>query len=274
MAIKFRSFSSGSCGNCYFLGSFDDAGECVAAIVIDAGVSPRRTKRYLQEQGLCFDNLDCMIITHDHHDHIGSLGSWCKLVGIPVWATPELNRAMSHRYEIKGPCYPSCRKNLSEDWNDIVPGHVRVRYFVVPHDATQTLGYAVLIDGYRFVIMTDIGKMTPQALSFAKQAQTVVIESNYDTDMLWSGPYPEELKVRITSGSGHLSNAECAEAVREFMHEGLDNIFLCHLSDHNNTARLALEPTRAVLDSLDPAPQRVPRVVPLPREVPSPLFTL
>ena len=138
---------------------------------------------------------------------------------------------------------------------------------MVPHDATQTLGYAIMIDGYKFVIMTDIGRMTKEALDLASQADTVVIESNYDPVMLKNGPYPPELQDRIRNGFGHLSNQECARAVAQFSHSGLRNVFLCHLSEHNNTPELARDCTRAVLD---PAI----RLVPLPRECPSVWFNL
>lgn len=271
--IKFKSLSSGSCGNCYYLGAFNEDGSCEGGIVIDAGVSPRRLKKEMEKDGLSPDDYAGLIITHDHHDHIGSLGSYCKHLGKPVWATPELHRAMS-RKRTTGPCLTECRRFLQEGWNEIVPGLVSVQYFAVPHDASYTYGYAIIIDGYRFVIMTDIGRMVPQAMSFATQADTVVIESNYDMDMLLKGPYTEDLKKRIRSGFGHLSNTECAEAIREFMHEGLRNIFLCHLSDHNNTPQLAVQANRTVLDSTIPEGSRPPRLVALPRMTPSPLFIL
>ena len=124
-----------------------------------------------------------------------------------------------------------------------------------------------MIDGYKFVIMTDVGRMTEEALSLASQADTVVIESNYDPIMLKNGPYPEDLQARIRGGYGHLSNEECARAVHTFDHEGLCNVFLCHLSEHNNTPELAHKCTRA---ALNPAV----RLVALPRQTPSVWFNL
>ena len=148
-----------------------------------------------------------------------------------------------------------------------------VRYFVVPHDATQTVGYAIRVEGHKFVIMTDIGHMTEEALAFASQADTVVIESNYDMDMLISGPYPHELKMRICQGHGHLSNEECAAAIMKFWHPGLRNLFLCHMSENNNTPDLAYDSARKALESLGVESGSV-NLRALPRRLPSPLMIL
>ena len=264
--IRFKSLSSGSCGNCYFLGSFDDKGNCECAVLIDAGVSPRRLKKELAVDGISPEIISGILVTHDHYDHVRALGSYCKLHRKPVWTTPKLCIALMNK-RLTGEYLSSCRRHLASGWNDIDQGRILAKYFTVPHDATQTVGYAIMIDGYKFVIMTDIGRMTREALDLASQADTVVIESNYDPVMLKNGPYPPELQERIRNGSGHLSNQECALAVAEFAHPGLRNVFLCHLSEHNNTPELARDCTRPVLD---PAV----RLVPLPRECPSVWFNL
>ena len=295
--IKFKSFTSCSCGNCYFLGIFDETDACEAGVLIDAGYSPRRLKKELAREGLAMEDFSAMLVTHDHNDHIRSLGSYCKHIRVPVWTPPELARALAHHF-ITGDYYPFCRRELAAGWNEIVPGRIQAQYFAVPHDASSTFGYALMLDGYKFVIMTDIGRMVPQAMSFAKQADTVVIESNYDLEMLRHGPYPKILQDRICGGHGHLSNVECAEALREFVHPGLRNIFLCHLSEHNNTPELAYQTSFEVLKELYTpcAPSRgmagyslartgvepgdvlqecrIPRLCPLPRMTPSPMFIL
>ena len=266
--VRFKSFSSGSCGNCYFIGLFNDGGTCEAGVLVDAGVSPRRIKRELAADGLGFDDFQALLITHDHLDHIRSLGSHCKHIGKPVWTTPTLHRALS-RHTMTGEYLGGCRCELSEGWNDVVEGRIKVRYFEVPHDATQTVGYAIALDGFRFVIMTDAGRMTEEAMNLAKQADTVVIESNYDPEMLAGGPYPKELQDRIRNGHGHLSNQECGRAVAGFAHEGLRNVFLCHLSEHNNTPALALDTVRKALGGTSDF-----RLTPLPRQNASPLMNL
>lgn len=265
-SYRFKSLSSGSCGNCYFLGIFSEEGKCECGILIDAGVSPRRLKKELLKDGLDMDSFECILITHDHLDHIRALGSYCKHVRKPVWTTRTLHNALA-RHTVTKDHILSYRKELNSSWNEIVPGRIRVKYFIVPHDAKQTVGYAIMLDEYKFVIMTDVGRITKEALELASQADTVVIESNYDDHMLLHGPYPKELQDRIRGGHGHLSNEECAAAIYEFEHEGLRNVFLCHLSEHNNTPELAHRCSRKVLD---PAI----RLAPLPRSSASPLFEL
>lgn len=264
-SIRFKSFSSGSCGNCYFIGIFGESPRrCEAGVLIDAGVSPRRLKKELQYEGLCFDDFGAVLVTHDHMDHIRSLGSFCKHIGKPVWTSERLYRAL---------CFNPLTRDWIGDfrqpmapgtWNEIIPGRIRARCFTVPHDATETVGYAILLDGFKFVIMTDIGRMTEEALGLARQADVVVVESNYDPEMLRLGPYPPDLQARIRGGHGHLSNQECAEAIGAFNHEGLRHIFLCHLSEHNNTPELAYaESSRAA--------SGVP-LAPLPRQTASPMY--
>jgi len=269
MSVKFKSLSSGTCGNCYFIGIFGEDGHCEEGVLIDAGVSPRRLKKELMADGIGMDDFSCILVTHDHMDHVRSLGSFCKHIHKNVWATSVLHSALA-RHSMCCEWIGSYSRTLETGWNDVVPGRIRVRWFEVPHDATQTVGYAILLDDYRFVIMTDIGRMTEEAMTLARQADTVVIESNYDTYMLEHGPYPRELQDRIRDGHGHLSNVECAEAIRLFRHPGLKNVFLCHLSDHNNTPELAYKTCKPSLaDDFGTV-----RLAPLPRQTASPLFNL
>ena len=189
----------------------------------------------------------------------------------PVYATPTLHAALAH-HTFAAPYITGCRRDLEEGaWNEIGP--FLVHAFTVPHDATQTSGFAILHEGYKFVIMTDIGRMTDEAVALASQADAVVVESNYDMDMLMGGPYTHELKMRICRGNGHLSNDECASAIRRFWHPGLKHLFLCHLSENNNTHELAYTCSKKALDDLGVAPGTV-HLVALPRQYPSPLFTL
>lgn len=253
------SFSSGSCGNCYYLG------DGTKGILIDAGVSLRSLKKSLSAEGLSFDSFGAVLVTHDHLDHIRHLGSFCRKLHKPVYATGILHNALA-RHTFTAADIVSCRKYLEQDaWNEI-DGFL-VHCFEVPHDATQTLGFAIAFEGHKFVIMTDIGKMTDEALGFASEADTVVIESNYDVDMLLSGSYTHLLKMRISEGHGHLSNDECAAAIRQFIHPGLKNIFLCHLSANNNTPKLAYDCSSRVVE-------KGTSLRCLPRSTPSPLFIL
>ena len=264
--MRCLSFSSGSCGNCYLL--LGPGG----GILIDAGVSIRRMKKILESLSLDFDCFQAVLVTHDHGDHIRNLGSICKRLSKPVYTTSRLHEALSRhpftRLDI-GPCRRDLRAG---DWNPVVEG-IEVQYFEVPHDATQTIGFAIRCEGELFVLMTDLGHVTEEAMTWASEARTVVVESNFDVDMLLGGAYPHQLKMRICQGAGHLSNDACGDAIRRFMHPGLKNLFLCHLSGNNNTPRLAYDNARAVLDDLGVAPGSIHLRV-LERGIPSPLLAL
>ena len=244
--IRFISFTSGSCGNCSLLLRVPDNPLALPyGILIDAGMSLRRLRRELDALGLGTDCLRGVLVTHDHLDHIRHLGSLCS----------------------------GCRRDLLTDaWNRVAEG-IEVQYFEVPHDATQTVGYAIRCDGHLFVLMTDLGHVTDEAMYWASQADTVVVESNFDVDMLLGGDYPHELKMRICQGYGHLSNDACAEAIRTFWHPSLKNLFLCHLSGNNNTPQRAYDNAAETLRGMGVEPADVHLRV-LPRGISTPLLTL
>ena len=264
--MRFISFSSGSCGNCsLLLGPH-------SGILIDAGVGIRRVKKELDAVGIGMEAISAILVTHDHGDHIRSLGSFCKRLTPPVWTTPVLHEALLRHPFTKDWIGP-CRQNLlSGVWNPVTKDF-DVQYFVVPHDATQCIGFAIRSEEGLFVLMTDMGHVTPEALAWASVASTVVVESNYDMDMLLGGSYPEELKRRITHGIGHLSNEACADAIVEFMHPGLKNLFLCHLSGNNNTPELAYTSAQKALETAGIKPGTVALRI-LRRGVSTPLLNL
>ena len=263
--LKFISFSSGSCGNSYYLGTQDKG------IIIDTGVSLRRVKKVMQENGLSLDNVQAILITHNHMDHIRHLGSFCKRAPRAVYSTASIHSILA-KYPVTSEYLSSYVKVIEEEKTMDICGF-EVTCFEVPHDAAQTVGYSIKINGKHFVIMTDIGRLNEAAIKFASTADFLVLESNYDMDMLMSGPYPHELKMRIVQGTGHLSNDECAAALKRIWHDGLKSIFLCHLSENNNTSALAYESARKVLESLGVKKGTV-LLTCLPRQYPSNLFTL
>ena len=264
--MQFISFSSGSCGNCSLL-----LGES-SGILIDAGVGIRSVKKELDTLKIGMDRISAIIITHDHGDHIRSLGSFCKRLQVPVWTTETIHNALAWHPFTKDWIGP-CRQVLqAEVWNQITE-EFEVRFFVVPHDATQCVGYAIKSGEEIFVLMTDLGHTTADSLFWASQATTVVVESNYDEEMLLGGNYPEVLKKRIRQGYGHLSNAHCARAIEQFLHPGLRNIFLCHLSGNNNTPELAYQSAVQALDQAGVQPGSISLRV-LRRGLPSPLLNL
>ena len=264
--MRFVSFSSGSCGNCYLLEGPH------SGVLIDAGVGIRRVKKELENLHLDYAAISAILVTHDHGDHIRSLGSFCKRLAVPVWTTSTIHEALLwHPFtrEWIGPC----RHNLAPHvWNPVTEDF-DIQFFEVPHDATQTVGYAIRCADDLFVLMTDLGHVPPEAMKWGSQATTLVIESNYDVDMLLGGSYPQELKNRIVRGAGHLSNDDCARAVQGLLHPGLRQIFLCHLSGNNNTPQLAYDCTAAALKSAGVEPGSIALRV-LRRGEASPLLSL
>ena len=263
--LRFFSLSSGSCGNCYYVGTEDKG------IIIDAGVSLKQLKKVFMSAGIDLDTVQGVLITHDHLDHIRFLGTFCKRLYKPVYTTEAIFSALQ-RHSFTSSVIGSCCRVIPEGKTVELPG-ISLNCFEVPHDATQTVGYSINIDGHTFVIMTDIGRFTDEAAVYAAKADTLVIESNYDMDMLIRGSYPYELKMRIIQGCGHLSNDECASALKRAAHPGLKNIFLCHLSENNNTPEMAYAASSAALEEAGVAKGTV-QLRCLPRTYPSPVFFL
>lgn len=263
--MRFLSFTSGSCGNCALL--LPEKGK---GLLIDAGISPRSVKRILREKGLDEDCYDTIIVTHNHMDHVRFLGSFCKQRMPLVCAPSKLHGVLAGEPLMRD--YIARNRLILRDgeWNRV--GQFDIFFFEVKHDAAQTVGYALECEGHKVVFMTDLEAVPPIALEFASQADTVVIESNYDYDMLIHGDYPPQLKRRILD-EGHLSNDDAAAAIKSFCSGNLRNLFLCHLSGNNNTPRLAYDCARSALLEAGAEEGRVSLRV-LPRGVPSPVVTL
>ena len=239
---KFLSISSGSNGNCYYIGNGH------TALIVDAGIGFRTIKSRLASAGVDVASVGMIFVTHDHVDHIRGLASVAQRLSVPVYATAKLHDALS-RHKAVGPELSGSRRVLRAGYETEMRG-VRCVSFEVPHDAAQTLGYRIEFFGTTFVFMTDLGFVPDYAYGYCASADYVIIESNYDVDMLLGGNYPPDLKARIMSDRGHLSNEACAAALRRIWHPGLRGIFLCHLSKDNNTQELAYNTARSSLTSL------------------------
>ena len=237
--VHFISLSSGSNGNCYYIGNGEKG------FLIDAGIGGRSIKKRLLQNGISIDSIMMVLVSHDHFDHIRSLGTFTERFKKPVYATAEVIRALETHF---------CTAGYTRGYTHaIVPGQttqidgVSVTPFRVPHDATDTVGYYIEFEGERFTFMTDLGAPTDDAVHYASLADHLVVEANYDVDMLVAGSYPQDLKMRIMQGHGHLSNDEMATLLRRSWHPGLKDVYLCHLSENNNTPSRAM---RAASDAL------------------------
>ncbi|MBO6223613.1 MAG: MBL fold metallo-hydrolase [Bacteroidales bacterium] len=233
--IRFLSLSSGSSGNCYF---FTDG---KVSFLIDAGVGPRSCAKKLSEHSLSLGQVDFILVTHDHIDHIKALGIISSRLCKPVYTTERLKSALLQNICTRGRMGGNLH-TVREGEKEVICG-VEVTCFEVRHDATQTIGYSIRFDGKTITLVTDCGRMTPQVFSYVRESDILILESNYDEKMLAEGDYPPVLQERIRGGNGHLSNTEAARTLKNIFLENNrlpKHIFLCHLSDNNNTPELAL----------------------------------
>ena len=231
--LRFISFGSGSSGNCYLIYTENDA------LIIDAGVGIRMLKKHMRDYGLSLSQVHRILITHDHADHIKSVGSLSHDCHLPVYATKAVHHGIDGNYCV-------AKKVEAGNRHYIEAG---VTPFAVPHDSSDNVGYMLEAEGTNICLITDAGRVTEEMGLYIGKARNLIIESNHDLEMLQQGPYPEYLKRRIVSGTGHLSNVLCGEAIARYAGEHLQHVWLCHLSEENNHPELALKTVETVLRS-------------------------
>lgn len=235
MSLKVVPLSSSSSGNAVLVTGNG------RSILIDCGIPVRRLKEGLESAGVRLNDVEGILLTHEHDDHIRTVAVVSENYGIPVYASRGTLREVKSRLDLKGGFYFEKMRTFSLAGMEITP-------FSTPHDAVQPVGYSISAGGLRYTQATDIGYFSPEVESKMLRSDIVLIESNHDVDMLINGRYPVSLKERILSRSGHLSNAGCAEAVLKILDSGTRNIILGHLSEHNNTTELAYETTAEAIE--------------------------
>ena len=229
-------FASGSGGNCLLLSDGS------THVLVDAGISMRRIEASLREAGIAMSDITGVLITHEHSDHISGLKMLLKYHHLPVYAPHTVaNHMRGMLPDIDGSL------NIIEVGSVFELGSLRVRAFHTPHDTDESVGYR-FSGTSSFAIATDMGHVTDEVLDGLRGAETVLIESNHDIDMLSYGPYPVYLKRRILSDRGHLSNKDCAVLARRLAENGTTRIIIGHLSKENNTPETTLAESRAALD--------------------------
>lgn len=232
--LQFVCFGSGSSGNCSYVSNGTDA------VLIDAGIGIRRLKRYMREYGLKTSLLRGLLITHDHADHIKAAGYVSNDLNLKVFTTAEIHEGMRHNYHTMRKVESVHDVNIEKGVTFELGTTLKVTAFPLPHDATDNVGYFIeSADGETFCVMTDIGAPTEEVNTYIGKANYLMIEADFDAEMLRTGPYPQYLKKRITSGIGHLSNDQTAQVLADNFHEGLRHVWLCHLSEQNNHPELA-----------------------------------
>lgn len=265
--LKFISLGSGSSGNCYFL--WTEKG----SILIDVGISIKLLKRHFQTFGLRWDELRAVLVTHDHADHVKSVGRIATEFSVPVYATPLVHDGIARNYCVSPHVKPEFRYPIEPDVPFTI-GNFTVTAFTIPHDSSECVGFRVEACGVRFCLMTDVGHVTERVKAEVEAANYLVLESNHDHEMLMAGPYPAYLKGRIAGPTGHLSNHESAELLAGSSSPALRHVWLCHLSEENNHPELARKTVDAVLRSYGIIPGVDFQVDVLKRKVPSELYEL
>lgn len=234
--MKMISLQSGSNGNCIYVETED------ARLLIDAGISGVRTANRLAHHQIDIRRVDGVIISHDHTDHVAAMGALHRKFGLRIFATPTTFEHIA-RYKRQGRfsevCYFTPGETLSF-------GKTTVETLPTPHDGVDGSAFVICGDGRRFGVLTDLGHVTSGLEAVMKTLDAVLIESNYDADMLETGPYPPKLKARIKGKGGHLSNLETAQLLSASQGR-LQWACLAHLSEENNTKEAAIETSRALL---------------------------
>lgn len=231
MKLSFLSLASGSSGNCYYLGTAE------YGLLIDAGIGIRTIKKVLKDRGIDFTKIIAVLVTHDHADHIKTVGYLGEKLCIPIYTTEGVHRGIDKSRYVEETLHAS-RKIIEKE----VPFDIRdfkITAFEVPHDSTDSVGYHIEIGGQKFTIATDVGHITETVSKYICMANHLVLETNYEEAMLKNGTYPAFLKERVASETGHLSNQEAAEFLATHYTPKLKNIWLCHLSRDNNHPELA-----------------------------------
>ncbi len=265
--LKFFSLGSGSSGNCYLLSTGQQS------ILIDAGLNMRTLKRTLQAFGFDLEKIDAVFVTHDHADHIKSVGNISNDLHIPIYTTQAIHMGINRNYCVTSKLTEDHVHYINKE-ETVQLGDFQITPFEVIHDSSDCVGYQVEANGITFVLITDAGTVTPILKERVSNANYLVLESNHDEDMLAMGPYPAYLKGRIRGGRGHLSNKLAAELLAENATEKLRHVWLCHLSEENNHPELARKTMSSTLRGYGIIDGVDFKITVLGRKTPSELYEL
>ncbi len=237
MKVSFASLGSSSGGNATLV-RVDDT-----LLLIDAGFSAREITRRMALLDVAPEQLAAVLISHEHSDHIKGLAVLARKYRVPVWLTSGTYRRLRDA-NFTG-------VELLHPHGSFRIGDARISAFPVPHDAAEPCQYIVGDGQRRFAVATDMGCVTPHVHEQLSGVQALLIESNYDSEMLRVGPYPPALQARIAGSYGHLSNEQAAAMIASLDHSGLQHLLLGHLSENNNTRESAYNCVAGRLGSAD-----------------------
>lgn len=233
--IRFISLISGSSGNASFIS------DGKTNLLIDCGMSGLKLKEALSAIDVLPENIDALLLTHEHIDHTKGAGVISRRYNIPIYATEGTHISMDVG-KIADENIRIVSENVTCDINGI-----GVTPFAIPHDARQPVGYTFSVGSEKYAVATDIGKMNTDILNHITGSKNVILESNHDIEMLRFGSYPFPLKQRILGELGHLSNETAAKTALYLVQHGTEHIMLGHLSKENNRPEIAMLETYNIL---------------------------
>lgn len=223
--MRICSLASGSKGNSLFIESDH------TRVLIDAGLSTLQLSKRLKSIDIEPETINAIALTHAHNDHVRGAGVFARHYNTPVYGHPDTLDDIAYLFK---------RIETIIPWKEpFMIGDLNFKPFPVSHDAFPTVGYIISVGRKSVTICTDLGIVTPEVLTHLALAQFLIIESNHDPDMLMNGPYSWELKERIASRVGHLSNQDTGLLLTDIYNGRIQKILLAHLSDENNTPELA-----------------------------------
>ena len=238
--MRMVSIASGSSGNCIYIGSDN------THVLVDAGISNKRIEMGLNDLGLNARELDGILITHEHSDHIKGLGVLARKYGTPIYSTKETLEEIQDSKSL-GEIPEDLMHPITPDV-DFMVGDLEVKPFRIDHDAANPVAYRVQNEKRSVAVATDMGHYSQYIIDHLQGLDAILLEANHDEDMLKNGSYPQILKQRILGTRGHLSNVSAAWLLAH-MERLPEEVFLAHLSQENNLPSLALQTVRGILDA-------------------------
>lgn len=227
--MKFCSLYSGSTGNSLFVQSKD------TKILIDAGVSAKKITEGLESIDVDIKDINGILVTHEHIDHIRSIGTLAKKYNIPIYA----NLGTWNGIENEKSVIKIEEKNYFKIGEEFEIGDLKINSFSTSHDAMDSCGFSIENEGKKISIATDLGEMTNEVMNNLKTSKFVLLEANYEPEVLRYCSYPYSVKTRIAGIKGHLSNSEAGKTISKLVENGLGNVMLGHLSKESNFPELA-----------------------------------
>ena len=227
--LNFCSLYSGSTGNSLFIESEN------TKVLIDCGVSSKKIENALSHINVQPSSIDAVLVTHEHSDHVQGLGTFSKKFNVPVFANQETIDNMPTQID------KIASENIKKFkvYNKFCIGDLEINPFSIPHDAANPCGFSITKDNNKISIATDIGHMTKKIIEYLEGSEFVLLESNYDPNILKCSSYPFSLKNRILGPTGHLPNELAGKTISYLLKTGLKSAMLGHLSKENNFPELA-----------------------------------